>query len=152
MDTKHRSGWMARWHLLASSTNADKLPSRTIMLFTNIVYQPRSWTFQPWSIISIRNQKEERNNRRLDFEVLRRREERDTTEQDSLLMANETISAPSTPKKKQHALMTKPFSNTINPWPNSTFHHKQTNKLWRNRNQRRTKRRSNLIQLRMVIK
>jgi hypothetical protein len=43
---------------LATSTHANKLLSRTIMLFTNIAYQPRGWTFQPWSPISIRNHKE----------------------------------------------------------------------------------------------
>jgi len=47
MDIKHRSGLIANSHLLASSTHANKLPSRTIMLFTNITYQPRGCTFQP---------------------------------------------------------------------------------------------------------
>ena len=36
------TGLKAKSHLLASSTHANKLLSRTIMLFTNIVYQPRS--------------------------------------------------------------------------------------------------------------
>jgi hypothetical protein len=38
---KHRSILRANSNLLATSTHANKLLSRTIMLFTNIAYQPR---------------------------------------------------------------------------------------------------------------
>ena len=45
--SEYKSGYQAyiminaNRYILASSTHADKLPLRTIMLFTNIVYQPR---------------------------------------------------------------------------------------------------------------
>ena len=68
--------------------------------------------------LNIRNQKEERNRkfRPLDFEVLRRVER--SSEHNSGSMANSQLLAPSTPPKKQHAPMTKPFSNTTNQSPN----------------------------------
>ena len=42
MDMKHRSRLKAKSHILASSTQPNKLPLRTIMLFTTIAYQNRS--------------------------------------------------------------------------------------------------------------
>ena len=42
-----------------------------------------------------------------------------------ILIVKRVILAPSTPKKKHPEPTTKPFSNTTNPSPNSTFHHKQ---------------------------
>ena len=91
----------ARRNILATSTQPNKLPSRTIMLFTNIANHLRGWIFQPWSTISIRNQKEERNRKLtpLDLEVWRRVER--SSWQISKLMVKRVILAPSTPKKQQ---------------------------------------------------
>jgi len=46
----------------------------------------------------------------------------------SISMVKTDHLAPSTPPKKQRMPTTKPFSNTTNPSPNSTFHHKQQTK------------------------